>query len=265
MAFEGTLKSIDPLAYLVNNVSDLDEKVVIAHKNKDTATIAKMTGQGETSFHIFICINKSWHAFVLCVPYDEEIEDPMGVFSNMPKDDPYAIPGEILSWVFELCYEREELKTYKIRKEVCLFRDVKDRVKRAYYVGKYRNVKHHALQFAALRAAPHRYNVLLNDCVEFAKEFCICMLSYCNNYRELEKDVNERISKATTSGLSAEHLSRRVKSSALFGNTFLGGMDGTYFLGNRFPVIWIVLFLLYPIVTSCIVAVLVVYFMQMKG
>ena len=262
MAVEGTFKSINPLKYLVNIVSDLDREIVNAHKNNDAAVIARMTKLGEASFDLFICVNEGMHAFVLCVPAYEKASDPLGVFSDMPNDDPFAVPDMVLSWVFELCFEREELKMYKIRKEFCRFGDVKKRVKKPYYIGKYTNVNPNALQFAALRAAPHRYSVLLNDCVEFAKEYCICLLSYCSNYRDLEKVVHDRIAKATASGLSVEHLSRRVRVSGFIGNTFLGGLDGTTFFGGRFPVLMIVLLILYPIVTPFIVALLVVYYMR---
>eukprot|EP00731_Ephydatia_muelleri_P030121 Em0021g644a len=232
----------------------LTEMSLIAHKSKDTAAIARMTKQVDNSFDVFICINESWHAFVLCVPAYQKDGDPLGVSSDMPNDDPFAVPDLLLCWVFELSFERPELRMYKIRKNYSLFGDIKKRVKKPYYIGKYAKVNPQALQFAALRAAPHRYSVLLHDCVEFAKEYCICLLSYCNNYKDLEKVVHDRIAKATASGLSVEYLSRHFKSSTFVGNTFLGGLDVSTFFGGRFPVLWIVILLivllLYPIIVA---------------
>ena len=143
---EGTLKSFDPLAYKVNNVEALDREVVTAYKKKDQDAIRKLLAGGTFVYHTFICVNKGYHAFVLCVCYDEDIEDPMGVFSDMPKDDAYSLPGHILCWTFELRFENEELRMYKIQKEFLLFKDVKERVHRAYFVGKYKDVHANALQ-----------------------------------------------------------------------------------------------------------------------
>ena len=259
---EGTFRSFDPLKYHVNNVADLDADVVKAHMNKDVEAIDRMTRNGDQDFHIFICINKDWHAFLLCIPIKENFSDPMGLFSDMPADDPFAVPDLQLTWMFELKFENPEMKLYKIAKEFGLFKDLKKRVKKAFYIGYYKGVKPVALQFAALRAAPHRYNVLLNDCVEFAKEFCVAMLSYCNNHRELERDINSKIRHATASGLSVEHLSRRVRSSAMVGNTFLEGFEISTFLGGRYSVLLVIAFFVYPVIVSAITAIIVISFVN---
>ena len=102
----------------------------------------------------------------------------------------FNVPDVQLFCLFELKFENPEMTLYKIAKEFGLFRDLKKRVKKVFHIGYYKGVKPVARQFFALRAAPHRNNVLLNDCVEFAKEFCVAMLSYCKNHRELEPDVN---------------------------------------------------------------------------
>ena len=262
MAVEGTFKSIDPLMYLVNVVSDLDKDVVNAHKSNDTAAIARMTKKGDCSFDVFICVNESWHAFVLCVPAYQKEGDPLGISSDMPNDDPFAVPDVLLCWTFDLRFEREDLRMYKISKHFGLFRDIKKRINKSYYIGQYANVNHVAFQFAALRAAPHRYGVLLHDCVEFAKEYCICLLSYCNNYKDLEGVVQDRIAKATASGLSVEHLSRRIKSLTFLGNSFLGGLDVSTLFGGRFPVLWILIILVVIMLYPIVVAVLVAYCMR---
>lgn len=258
MGTEGTFNLIDPLAYHVNNVEELDSEVVKAFKKKDNKTIAEMTQNGETHFDVFICVNKAWHAFVLCIPYS--VNDPMGIMSDIPQDDPFLVPGDILCWIFELVYENERLRLYKIKKEFKMLRSIKERIKTAYYIGRYKNVTPKALQFAALGAAPHRYNVLLHDCVEFAKEFCLCSLSYCHNGRNLESQVNENIKKATASGLRVEMLSRRVRSSALIGNTFLGGLDVSTFLSEQNRLYVIILFVLFILVYPFVVFAILSFF-----
>lgn len=118
-----------------------------------------------------------------------------------------------------------------------------------------------ALQFVALRAAPHRYSVLLEDCVEFAKEFCVQTLAYSSNWRELEEQVHSNIQRATATGFSAERLSRNIRSSGWLGNTFLGGIDVSSAMSNRYtlPLLFALVFFLfvYPIVVAVIVVKLI--------
>ena len=215
------VKSYDPLAYYVNNVEDLDPEIRQAHNEKDVSKIAELTSRKEGNFDVYICVNRHAHAFVLCAP----IGDLDGPFADVLSTDVNLIPGLTLCWKFEVCYENIELKLYKIKKDFELFKEIERQIKYSYHIGRYKNTSPNALQFAALRAAPHRYNVLLNDCVEFAKEFCICLLSYCSNYKTLEPDVTSRIREASATGLSIERLSRNVYSSGLLGNSFLVGMD----------------------------------------
>ena len=253
---ETTLKSYDPLAYYVNNIEDLDRSVCHAHITKDTAKISELTSKREHNFDVYICVNSHAHAFVLCAP----VGNPGDPFVDMLTDDITQIPGLTLCWKFELCYENIELKTYKIKKEFQLFKDFERQIKYSYHIGRYKETSPNALQFAAIRAAPHRYNVLLNDCVEFAKEFCVCMLSYCGNWKAMEEEVTSKIRQASATGLSIERLSRNVRSSGLLGNSLLGGIDFSALrsrLGNR-GLILLVLFILwllfiYPIVVALVV------------
>ena len=84
------------------------------------------------------------------------------------------------------------------------------------------------------------------------------MLSYCKNYRELEPYVNSRIKQATASGLSIEQLSRRIRSSAMVGNTFLEGLEISTFLGGRYSVLLVIAFFVYQIIVSAITAIVVI-------
>lgn len=255
---ETSLKSYDPLAYYVNNIEELDPSICQAYTNNDSAQIAELTSVGVNNFDIYICINSHAHAFVLCSP----VGNPGDPFTDMLSDDIKLIPGLAMCWTFEVCYENIELKMYKITKAFQLFKDIEKRIKYSYYIGRYQKTSPNALQFAAIRAAPHRYNVLLNDCVEFAKEFCICLLSYCSNYKSLEREVTTRIREASATGLSIERLSRNIYTSGLLGNTFLSGINLSAFtgrIGNRGTIALIILVLVMLFVYPVVVALIIVY------
>lgn len=256
---EGAIRSYDPLAYHVNNISELDPEVVSAHRNKDKQKESQLLSRGKNDFDVFICVNKHAHAFVLCVPCGPV--DP--VFDDVLSKDPLQIPEVQLCWRYELCFEHPELRMYKIRKEFDLFKNIKGRIDRSYYIGMYKEVCPIAFQFAALRSAPHCYNALLSDCVEFSKEFCMSALSYCSNWKQLEEQVVSRIKKASATGLSLEKLSRKVRVAGWFGNFSLGGTDVTTLLSGRSGIViaLIVLFLLvYPIFVAVVVALVLKYF-----
>ncbi|XP_028409860.1 uncharacterized protein LOC114532530 [Dendronephthya gigantea] len=248
---EGSFRSVDPLAYYVNSLDDFDREVVVAFKEKKSDVLKRITSQeGKGEYDIFICVSKSWHGFVLCVPAGT---DPQ--FADMIEDvikSPFDVPDKILCFAYELCFEKEKMRTYKIRKTFTLFENIKGRIgSRSYFIGHYKNIGPLSFQLAAMRAAPHRYAVLLNDCVEFSKEFCIQALAYSSNWREIEEGVNENIKKATASGYSVEYLSRKVESAGLLGNFSFGGTDVSSFLTERSKalttLVVIVFMLVYPI------------------
>ena len=243
----------------MNNISDLDPEVVSAHRNKDKQKESQLLSRGKNDFDIFICVNKHAHAFVLCVPCGLV----GSVFDDVFSKDPFEIPEVQLCWRFELCFEHQELRMYKIKKEFNQFKNIKGRIDRSYYIGMYKEVCPIALEFAALRSAPHRYNAILSDCVEFSKEFCMSVLSYCSNWKQLEEQVDSRIKEATATGLSLERLSRKVRLSGWFGNLSLGGTDVTTLLSGRsgIVIVLIILFLLvYPIFVAVIVVLVLKYF-----
>ena len=252
---ETTFQSYDPLPYYVNNVSDLDKDVVSAHKDKNQDEKRRLLAIGDKcDYDLYICINKSNHAFLLCIPVKENIFEG--------ERDPSKVPDLVLCWKFELCYEHVELKMYKIRKQHKEFKDFRSLINRSYYVGRYLKLPVKGFDFAALASAPHRYGVLIGDCVEFSKEFCLCLLSYCSNGISLEKTVNERIQKASATGLSIERLSRTVKSSGFLGNFFLGGIDMSSFIGSRYFWIALGLFLCFLLVYPILIAILIVWLLK---
>lgn len=257
---EGTLQSYNPLAYYVNNISDLDPEVVRAHREKDQQTQKEILSRGKTVFDTFICVNKHGHAFVLCAPHEEN-----AIFPDMMSQDVFKVPELLLCWSYELCFEEVSLRTYKIRKVFAMFKDMHKRVERAYFVATFKEMSPMAFQFAALRAAPLRYGAILADCVEFSKEFCLSLLSYCGNWREIEKSVHRRIKEASATGLSLERLSRKYQASGFLGNFSLGGTDVTSLLtqqwGGAMLGLFLCLLFVYPLVVAVLVAVLVKHYL----
>ncbi|XP_033104744.1 uncharacterized protein LOC117107232 [Anneissia japonica] len=263
---KGTIRSINPLAYYVNNVSDLDKELVTAYKKQDKDSLQRLLSKSKYVYDVFLCVNKHWHAFILCVIVGGN--EPKNPFLDelMPDADskPFDVPDVNLCYRIELVFDEVQLKTYKIEKKSLAFKNVKHSIHKSYYVGKYKGTSPYGLELAILRAAPHRYQVLLDDCVEFAKEFCIQLLAYCENWREIEEDVENRIKNATGSGFSVEMLSRRVQSSAILGSTFLGGMDVSSFLSGTHStavVLAVVVFLLtYPVLVTLLVVIILKYY-----
>ena len=251
---EGALKSYNPLAYYVNNISDFDPEVVKAHRNKDKQRQSELLRpvSGDRGFDVFICVNKHGHASVLCAPSAEE-----ELFKDMISDDPFMIPDILLCWRYELCFEHQDLRMYKIKKTFAMFKDIKPRTEgKSYFIARYKNVHPLALQFAALRAAPHRYNALLSDCVEFSKEFCVSLLSYCDNWKEIQDSVDSRIKEASATGLSVEKLSRKYRASGWLGNLSLGGTDVTSMLSQKRVFVvaaLLLLVLVYPVVVAVLI------------
>lgn len=246
-----SLRSYDPLAYYVNNISDLDPEVVEAHRNDDEQKRKELLSRGKQDYDVFICVDKHSHAFVLCIPCGPV--DP--IFGDALSKDPFDVPDLQLCWRFELCYEDTRLRTYRIRKEFSLFKDIKGKAKKTYHIGTYKSTAVAALQFAAMRAAPHRYSAILSDCVEFSKEFCIALLSYCINWQDLEEQVKSRIKEASATGLSLERISRDVRVSGWLGSLSLQGADMSSLLTEQRGLViifLIILLLIYPIIIAAI-------------
>lgn len=257
---EGSLRSVDSLAYYVNTLSDFDAEIVSAYIKKDNEKIKQLASKGKMDLDILICVNKNWHGFILCVPAGED-ENHLVDFSDVIKT-PFDIPSVCLCWQFELCMENKQERMYKIRRECQLFKDVEGRIQRSFHIGRFKEISVNALQLVAMRAAPHRYSVLLEDCVEFAKEFCIQALAYCSNWRDLEEQVHSNIRKATATGFSVEKLSRNIRSSGWLGNTFLGGVDVSGLMSSRYRVAGIIALAVFLLAYPVIVAVIVIKLMK---
>ena len=247
---EGCLRSVDPLAYYMNVLSDFDPEVVQAYKSKDNAKIKQLASTGKMDMDLFVCVNKEWHAFILCAPKGDS---GLGYFFDVV-ESPFDIPTQLICWQYELVVESEELQWYKIRKECKLFKNIEGKIQLSFYIGRFEGLSLNALQFVAMRSAPHVYKIIVEDCVTFAENFCVHALQYCSNRCDLEEEVRNNIAKATANGFSVENLSRNVRSSGWVGRTFMGGIDVSGLLSNRFRVASAVclFLLLYTIIVAVI-------------
>ena len=251
---EGIFESYDPFAYKVNNVSGLDKGLVKAFKAKDKEKIEEIINDGSPlTADVFITINHHQHACILIVPTSNDLEFE---HIQLVSENPFSVPANLMCWLIDLRFEEIYLRTYKISMKMELLEVLKKSIKKAFFIARYENVGSNlCFQLAILRAAPNRYNAILADCVEFAKEFCICLLSYCSNFSDLEAVVKENIKSATATGLSVEHLSRNSGMCAYLGNLILGGTDISSILsGNSlFVVAAVIFFFVYPVAISLLV------------
>ena len=201
---KGILKSYDPLAYKVNHTAALNKDLVRAFKTDDREKIREIiNNRVPNTVDVFITTNKYFHACILIVPANNN-----SIFEHIEpvRDDPFTVPHNLLCWRIDLRYEEIQLEIQNIHK-FDLFEVFKESITKSYFIGRHENVRNNlCFQLAILRAAPHHYNAVLADCVEFAKEFCLCLLSYCSNSSSLEAIVTANIKKATATGLSVEYL-----------------------------------------------------------
>lgn len=217
---EGTQQPFDnPFVYHVNDISDLDQEVVWAHKRGDQQVQKELLSAGKTDFNVFICLSKHGHAYVMCVPHVEG-----KTFPDVMSREVFRMPRPLLCWSFELCFEETSLQIYKLKKTFAIFRDLRMRVATAYFMATFKKTSAMAFQFAALQAAPCRYNAIAADCVEFSKQFCLSLLRYCDNKREIEESMRRRIKEASATGLNLERMSRHKHQDSGFLDSFsLGG------------------------------------------
>lgn len=217
---EGIFHYEHPLVYYVNSLSDFDSRVVMAFKSKDSQKIKRLASTGTMSLDLFICVNKMGHGFVLCVPVSGYETGLVNVISNVVKS-PFDIPARTSCWQYEL---REGFggQSYKISRECSIFRDVKGRIRRRFYIGRYEGTSLNALQFVAMQAAPHQHGVLQGDCYKFARKFCKRALEYSSNRCDIEERVLRNIKKASADGFGVKKLTQTISSPDVVGNASSG-------------------------------------------
>ena len=210
---EGIFESYDPFAYRVNNVSALDKCLCDKDKEKIEEIINDVS---PLTADVFITINHRQYACILIVPASDDLAFEHIQFVS---ENPFSIPVNLMCWLIDLHFKEIYLRTYRISMKMELLEVLKKSIKNAFFIGRYENVGSNlCFQLAILQATPNSYNAVLVDCVEFAKELCICLLSYCSNLKDLDAVVKENIKHATVTGLSIEYLSRSYGLSGYLGN-----------------------------------------------
>ena len=172
---EASVRSSFPLAYTVDSFEDIAEPIYKAYVNKDGQRIKQLADQGDPlTYDLFVCINHSYHAFVLVVPANQPntLAKQFLLHDDAVKsmDDPLEIPGVSLVRHFELRYKSESERMYKIAIKMEFFRDVEKKVKKYYYIGRYQGMTINGLQFAAFRTASKKHSVIQQDCYQSAEE-----------------------------------------------------------------------------------------------
>lgn len=260
---EGTARSIDPLSFHVNYIGELKHDVVKAVREGDKPLTQKLLPKDlqVVDFDVSILV-RDWHASVLCIPVNlKDTRAAAQIASELSNqlEDKLNNNIETVSWKFELCYDEHTIPTYRIKADIVNVNTI-GKANREYRVGRYTRSSLMGLQFAAARAAPHHYNVIMKDCVEFAKTFCYELLSYCSNGSAIEANVVKVLNKVTATGSSLETVPRRIESSGWLANLSLGGTTVASWVAGRpggIPIIWLILYItLSQILITCLVLTL---------
>ena len=207
-----TFKIINPLAYHVNTVEKIDAQVRTAFVANDQKTLRELSLENRTNFDTFICVNSYWHAFLLLIPSKEQTSINYGLYSPDELNDVSKVEGLLFVWVCELRYDNMSQRTYLIDFRMAMFDTVEKTIKKSYFIGTF-HVGLKGVQISALEAAPHHYNAIINDCVEFSKEMCLRLLAHSTNWLDIQDSVEKNIKEASATGLSIERLSRGNKLS----------------------------------------------------
>ena len=250
---EDSFRLFSPLTYYVNTLATIDNDVREAVLAKNQQKIGELSEIARQAHNVFICIDSNWHAFLLLIPSRVAVEHLPGFYTDTQLNDPFEVPQELFCWKCELRYEDVNMRTYEISFRMDLMNRIAKAVKKSFFIGQY-CVGPKGMQIAAMKAAPHHYNAIINDCVEFSREMCLQLLGRSSNWREIEKTVEENIKQACATGLSIERLSRNSKSSGYSANFLLGGSDVSTFMSIQTSKILIVMFLLiYPFIVALLV------------
>ena len=122
-------------------------------------------------------------------------------------------------------------------------------------MARYENIRSYLwFYLSILQAASYHCSAILANCDKFAKKFCICLVAYCSNSKEMETIVKESIQKVSAKGLIVEHLSKNITTSRFLGNFIAGVTDVTnYFYENYLVASAVTFLLIYPVAISLFV------------
>ena len=241
---EGRVESCDPLEYNANDVCTLNKDLAEAFKANNREQIQNIINVGfPITADVFIAISKHSHPCILIVPAGNH---SLLKYVQPVSENPFSVPDNLLCWQFDLCLEEMELKKYTLSMKINLFKILKESIEKAFFMGRYENVRSYLyFQLAILQVALYHCNAILADCDEFAKKFCICLVAYCSNSKEMETIVKESIKKVSA---------RNFKTSRFVGNFIAEGTNVSSFLyENRLVASTVIFLMIYPVAISLFV------------
>lgn len=250
---EAVFKTSDSITYKANNVSSLDKRIVQAFIANDTNKIEEIINSGlPLTIDVFISIDRHPKACILIVPAGNETLH----YIQPMRENPINVPDIALCWRIDLYYDEVQLETYQISIKYDLFKEFKKTIREAFFIGRYENVRHVlCLHLVILRASPNHFNASFEDCIAFAKEFCVYLLGYCSNAEKMEEIVNNNIKKLAAAEDKVENLPRNFELFGLLGNLLVGRSDVCSFVtGKHVVMMTVVMFILiYPFIVSLMV------------
>ena len=91
---------------------------------------------------------------------------------------------------------------------------LKESIETSSLMARYENIRSYLwFYLSILQASSYHGSAILANCDEFAKKFCICLVAYCSNSKEMETIVKESIKKVAATRLNVEHLSKYFRLS----------------------------------------------------
>ena len=122
---------------------------------------------------------------------------------------------------------------------------LKESIETSSLMARYENIRSYLwFYLSILQAASYHCSAILANCDKFAKKFCICLVAYCSNSKEMETIVKESIKKVAATRLNVEHLSKYFRLSWFLVNYIAEGTDVTRFLYEYHSVAPAVIFLM---------------------
>ena len=132
---------------------------------------------------------------------------------------------------------------------------LKESIETSSLMARYENIRSYLwFYLSILQAASYHGSAILANCDKFAKKFCICLVAYCSNSKEMETIVKESIQKVSAKGLIVQHLSKNIITCRFLGNFIAGVTDVTnYFYENYLVASAVTFLLIYPVAISLFV------------
>ncbi|CAC5391049.1 unnamed protein product [Mytilus coruscus] len=188
------------LLFKGNDVSDFNKELVMAYMERDKMKLEELfSRESKADYDIFICIGRSNQVYVMCAANMGIIDDPLMYTHFEHSEYPEEIPSLLLVSQFEvqgICTDVEvnRLTKYKICWRIKPFDNVKNEIKKSFFIGHFKDISHMRFQCIALAAAPNKVTFLTDDSIKFVETFCMETLFYASNGEMVKSEVNLNLS-----------------------------------------------------------------------